>query len=124
MEGSSIICSSSSIQNAFHPSGKVFIADSDNNRIQVLNPDLSNSHIFGSEENGLGPFDCQYDVPFPAKELHVPSEQRTLFRGKVFLLIKHHKEEKSGSMCEYEHGKKRECVKIMCWQLFCRQFLS
>ena len=32
-----------------HPYGRVFVADSLNNHIQVLNPDLLYSHMFGSK---------------------------------------------------------------------------
>ena len=48
-----------------HPTtGQIFIADTDNHRIQVLNKDLTYSHSFGKE--GLSPeqFNEPYDVTF------------------------------------------------------------
>ena len=41
---------------AVHPTGMVIIADSKNYRIQVLFPDLSFSHMFGSQGNEPGQF--------------------------------------------------------------------
>ena len=34
---------------AVHHDGKIFVTDRLNNRVQVLNPDLSYSHSFGSK---------------------------------------------------------------------------
>lgn len=42
--------------------GKVFITDTGNNRIQVLNPDLSLSHKFGEKGNGNGQFNCPVGI--------------------------------------------------------------
>ena len=48
---------------AVHPSGRlVFIADEYNHRIQVLHPDLSFSHMFGSRGSGPGQFKYPDDV--------------------------------------------------------------
>ncbi|XP_011403912.1 PREDICTED: E3 ubiquitin-protein ligase TRIM71-like [Amphimedon queenslandica] len=44
--------------------GKVYIADVGNHRIQVLNPDLSFSHSFGSEGSADGQFKYPRDVAF------------------------------------------------------------
>ena len=41
---------------AVHPSGRVFVVESLNHRIQVLNPDLTYSHMFGSKGSALGQF--------------------------------------------------------------------
>ena len=47
---------------AVHPSGKVFVADSQNYRIQVLNSNLSYSHMFGSRGNRQGQFSTPWGV--------------------------------------------------------------
>ena len=47
---------------AVHPSGKVFVADTDNHRIQVLNSDLSYSRMFGSKGSAPGQFSFLRDV--------------------------------------------------------------
>ena len=48
---------------AVHPTtGKVYIADCNNHRIQVLHPDLSFSHSFGRQGNGEGEFQFPWDV--------------------------------------------------------------
>ena len=39
---------------AVHPSGRVFVADAYNDRIQVLHHDLTYSHMFGSEGSEPG----------------------------------------------------------------------
>ena len=47
---------------AIHPSGLVCIVDKCNDRIQVLNPNLSLSHMFGSHGSGPGQFIQPHDV--------------------------------------------------------------
>ena len=47
---------------AVHPSGRVFVADTGNHRIQVLNPDFSYSHMFGSNGSAPGQFRFPHDV--------------------------------------------------------------
>ena len=42
--------------------GRVFVTDTGNHRVQVLNPDLSFSHIFGEKGNGDGQFNCPVGV--------------------------------------------------------------
>ena len=42
--------------------GKILVADSNNHRIQVLNPDLSYSHSFGKEGMGDGELQFPWDV--------------------------------------------------------------
>ena len=42
--------------------GQVVVAESDNNRVQVLNSNLIFSHMFGSRGSGQGHFDCPTDV--------------------------------------------------------------
>ena len=46
-----------------HPNGKIFIVDSDNHRIQVLNSDFSLSHIFGSDDCFSGDKPGKFDHP-------------------------------------------------------------
>ena len=41
---------------AVHPSGRVFVADTGNHRIQVLNPDLSYLNMFGNKGSAPGQF--------------------------------------------------------------------
>ena len=45
-----------------HPSGLVFVIDDYNHRIQVLHPDMSLSHMFGSHGTGPGQFIRPDDV--------------------------------------------------------------
>ena len=47
---------------AVHPSGRVFVADTSNHHVQVLNPDLSYSHMFGSKGSAPGKFNYPYNV--------------------------------------------------------------
>ena len=47
---------------AVHPSGRVFVADSLNHCIQVLNSDLTYSHMFGSKGSAPGQFRRSRDV--------------------------------------------------------------
>ena len=48
-----------------HPTtGQIFIADSDNHRIQVLNKDLTYSHSFGKRGSSPEQFNLPYDVTF------------------------------------------------------------
>ena len=47
--------------------GQVFIADRGNNRVQVLNPDLTFSHVFGSSGSKQGQFQYPYDVTIDSK---------------------------------------------------------
>ena len=47
---------------AVHPSGRVFVADTNNHCIQVLHHDLTYSHMFGSEGSALGQFWFPEDV--------------------------------------------------------------
>ncbi len=42
--------------------GQVFVTDYRNNRVQVLQPDLTFSHMFGSKGSGQGQFDRPIDV--------------------------------------------------------------
>ena len=48
---------------AVHPSGLVFVVDQHNHRIQVLHPDLSFSHMFGSLDLSGGLVAGQFDFP-------------------------------------------------------------
>ena len=46
-----------------HPSScQVYIADTDNHRLQVLNDDLTYSHEFGCKDSGNGRFKSPVDV--------------------------------------------------------------
>lgn len=45
-----------------HPTGKIMIVDCDNHRIQVLNSDLSFSHMIGSWGRGQGDLHYPYDI--------------------------------------------------------------
>ena len=48
-----------------HPTtGQIFIADSNNHRIQVLNKDLTYSHSFGKRGSSREQFNCPWDVTF------------------------------------------------------------
>ena len=47
---------------AVHPSGRVFVADTSNHRIQVLIPDISYSHMFGSKDSAPGKLSYPYNV--------------------------------------------------------------
>ena len=47
--------------------GQVFIADRGNNRVQVLNPDLSFSHTFGNRDSNQGQFNVPFDVTIDSK---------------------------------------------------------
>ena len=47
--------------------GQVFIADRYNHRVQVLNPDLTFSHMFGSQGSGQGELYCPHDVAIDSK---------------------------------------------------------
>ena len=48
-----------------HPTtGQIFIADTDNHRIQVLNKDLTYSHSFGKKGSSPEQFNYPYDVTF------------------------------------------------------------
>ena len=46
-----------------HPNGKIFVVDSDNHRIQVLNSDFSLSHIIGSDDCFSGNKPGEFDRP-------------------------------------------------------------
>ena len=78
MEGECIACiggKGSGPLQFQHPSGiainkttgQVFVADNGNNRIQVLNPDLTFSYTFGSNGSGQGQFIDPYDVTLDSK---------------------------------------------------------
>ena len=43
-------------------SGKIFVTDVDKCNVQVLNPDLTFSHMFGSEGCAQGQFNCPFDI--------------------------------------------------------------
>ena len=49
--------------------GQVYIADRSNNRIQVLNPDLTFSHSFGSEGSANGQFNLPRDIAIDSQGL-------------------------------------------------------
>ena len=49
--------------------GQVYIADYDNHRIQVLNPDLTFSHSFGSEGSANGQFQSPNDIAIDSQGL-------------------------------------------------------
>ena len=49
--------------------GQVYIADSGNNRIQVLNPDLTFSHSFGKKGSANGQFNNPCDISFESQGL-------------------------------------------------------
>ena len=49
--------------------GQVYIADRGNNRIQVLNPDLTFSHSFGSEGSANGEFQLPRNIAFDSQGL-------------------------------------------------------
>ena len=49
--------------------GQVYIADKNNDRIQVLNPDLTFSHSFGSEESANGQFNEPLDIAIDGQGL-------------------------------------------------------
>ena len=49
--------------------GQVYIADEGNHRIQVLNPDLTFSHSFGSEGSANGQFKNPYDIAIDSQGL-------------------------------------------------------
>ena len=42
--------------------GQVVVTDCNNDRVQVLNSNLTFSHMFGSEGSGQGHFNCPTDV--------------------------------------------------------------
>ena len=50
-------------------SGKIYVADQCNNRIQVLNPDLTFSHLFGSKGSANGQFQSPRDIAIDSKGL-------------------------------------------------------
>ena len=47
--------------------GQVFVADRDNHRVQVLNSDLSFSHMFGKKGSRQGKFNFPHDVAINSK---------------------------------------------------------
>ena len=49
--------------------GQIYIADRDNHRIQVLNPDLTFSHSFGSEGSANGQFKSPRDIAIDSQGL-------------------------------------------------------
>ena len=49
--------------------GNIYIADSDNHRIQVLNPDLTFSHTFGTKGSAKGQFNKPVDVAIDGRGL-------------------------------------------------------
>ena len=49
--------------------GQVYIADRDNHRIQVLNPDLTFSHSFGSNGSANGQFKYAFDIAIDSQGL-------------------------------------------------------
>ena len=49
--------------------GLIYIADESNHRIQVLNPDLTLSFMFGTKGSAKGQFDCPRDVAIDSREL-------------------------------------------------------
>ena len=49
--------------------GQVYIADRNNHRIQILNPDLTFSRIFGKEGSGNGQFQCPHDIAIDSQGL-------------------------------------------------------
>ena len=49
--------------------GQVYIADTDNHRIQVLNPDLTFSHLFGKKGSGNGRFSTPSDIAIDSQGL-------------------------------------------------------
>ena len=51
-----------------HTTGQIFIADTDNHRIQVLNNDLTYSHNFGKLGSARKQFKYPYDVAFDNEE--------------------------------------------------------
>ena len=64
-KGNKLLEFSEPIGIAIHPlSKKVYVADRNNNRIQILNPDLTFSSSFGSQGSGIGQFQYPWDVAF------------------------------------------------------------
>uniref|UniRef100_A0A1X7SGN6 SMP-30/Gluconolactonase/LRE-like region domain-containing protein n=1 Tax=Amphimedon queenslandica TaxID=400682 RepID=A0A1X7SGN6_AMPQE len=55
--------------------GQVYIADEDNHRIQVLNPDLTFSHSFGSQGSANGQFQSPYDIAIDSQGLVYVADQ-------------------------------------------------
>ena len=49
--------------------GQVYIADWNNHRIQVLNPDLTFSHSFGSEGSANGEFHNPHNIAIDSEGL-------------------------------------------------------
>uniref|UniRef100_A0A1X7UTW8 SMP-30/Gluconolactonase/LRE-like region domain-containing protein n=1 Tax=Amphimedon queenslandica TaxID=400682 RepID=A0A1X7UTW8_AMPQE len=49
--------------------GKIYVADSGNCRIQVLNPDLTFSHAFGSKGSANGQFKAPHDIAIDSQGL-------------------------------------------------------
>ena len=49
--------------------GKIYVADCNNSRIQVLNPDLTFSHSFGSEGSANGQFKSPWDIAIDSQGL-------------------------------------------------------
>ena len=49
--------------------GLIYVADRGNDRVQVLNPDLTFSHTFGSRGSGDGEFNCPNDVAIDSEGL-------------------------------------------------------
>ena len=69
--------------------GQVYIADCDNHRIQVLNPDLTFSHLFGSEGSANGQFKFPHDIAIDSQGLVYVADcwnhriQKFLPKGKI-----------------------------------------
>ena len=74
--------------------GQVFVADYDNYRIQVLNPDLSFSHSFGQYGSGKGQLYCPRDViVFDSETVYVADShnhriQQFTFDGRFVSMFK------------------------------------
>uniref|UniRef100_A0A1X7T212 Uncharacterized protein n=1 Tax=Amphimedon queenslandica TaxID=400682 RepID=A0A1X7T212_AMPQE len=73
-EGSGPLQFSSPSGMAISPiTGQIYIVDNNNNRIQVLNPDLTFSHSFGSDGSANGQLQCPYDIAIDSQGLvYVP----------------------------------------------------
>uniref|UniRef100_A0A1X7URB8 SMP-30/Gluconolactonase/LRE-like region domain-containing protein n=1 Tax=Amphimedon queenslandica TaxID=400682 RepID=A0A1X7URB8_AMPQE len=69
-EGSGLLQFSTPCGIAISPiTGQVFVADSGNHRIQVLNPDLTFSHSFGSQGSANGQFQLPSDIAIDSQGL-------------------------------------------------------
>uniref|UniRef100_A0A1X7TR12 RING-type domain-containing protein n=2 Tax=Amphimedon queenslandica TaxID=400682 RepID=A0A1X7TR12_AMPQE len=55
--------------------GQVYIADTNNHRVQVLNPDLTFSHSFGSGGSANGQFQSPYDIAIDSQGLVYVTDQ-------------------------------------------------